>query len=156
MKKILFTGILLAAVSSCVPQKKYSDLENNYYITLNDQSRLNKELTLANHNIETLQNDLNKIKKELYIKDTALVNSQKLMNVSQNEFENMNLQLQSALNSSNQKSQTFFNQLKDKEKQFDELSKQKKDLEAKIESQNNEIMNLKKQILIKDIQEKAK
>ena len=156
MKKILYTFVVLATLTSCVSQKKFDDLQNNYYITLNDQSRLNKELTLANHTVETLQADMNKIKKELYIKDTALMNTQKLMNVSQNEFENMNLQLQSALNSSNQKSQTVIKQLKDKEAQYDELAKQKKELETKIEAQNNEIINLKKQILIKDIQEKAK
>lgn len=156
MKKIIYTFIVLVSISSCVPQKKFDDLENNYYSALNEQSRLNKELTLANHTIETLQNDLEKTKKELFVKDTALENAQKLMNVSQGEFESLMQQLQSALNSSNQKSQTFFNQLKDKEKQVDELLKQVKDLEAKVETQNNEIINLKKQILIKDIQEKVK
>ena len=156
MKKIIYAFIILAGVTSCVPQKKFDDLENNYYSALNEQSRLNKDLTLANHNIETLQNDLEKTKKELYVKDTALANAQKLMNVSQGEFEGLMQQMQSALNSSNQKSQTFFNQLKDKEKQVDDLMKQVKDLEAKVETQNNEIINLKKQILIKDIQEKVK
>lgn len=156
MKKIIYTLIVLATVASCVPQKKFDELENNYYMSLNEQSRLNKELTLANHNIETLQSDLEKTKKELFVKDTALANAQKLMNVSQGEFEGLMQQMQSALNSSNQKSQTFFNQLKDKEKQVEDLMKQKKELEDKVETQTNEIVNLKKQILIKEIQEKAK
>jgi len=155
MKKIILGLVVLTSVASCVPQKKFDDLENNYYSSLDEQSRLNKELTLANHNIETLNQQLDKTQKELYIKDTALINAQKLMNVSQKEFEGLLQEMHSALNSSSQKSQTFFNQLTDKEKQFEDLQKMNKDLEAKVETQNNEIIALKKQIFINDIQKKV-
>ncbi|RLZ11920.1 coiled-coil domain-containing protein [Faecalibacter macacae] len=156
MKKIIFSCIILAGITSCVPQKKFDDLENSYYTSLDEQGKLNKELTLANHTIETLQKDLDKTKKELYVKDTALDNAQKLMKISQSEFEGLLQEMHSALNSSSNKSQTFFNQLTDKEKQVEDLLKSQKDLEAKIEAQNNEILNLKKQIFVKEIQDQVK
>ena len=156
MKKIVLSCIVLAGITSCVPQKKFDELENNYYSALNEQSRLNKDLAVANHNIEALQKDLTRTKNELYIKDTALTNAQKLMNVSQSEFEGLLQEMHSALNSSSQKSQTFFNQLTEKEKQVTDLLQVQKDLEAKIETQNNEIINLKKQIFVKEIQDQVK
>ncbi|QTV06259.1 hypothetical protein [Faecalibacter bovis] len=156
MKKIIFSCVILAGITSCVPQKKFDDLENSYYASLDEQGKLNKELTLANHSIETLEKELDKTKKELYVKDTAFANAQRLMNVSQSEFEGLLQEMHSALNSSSQKSQTFFNQLTDKEKQVEELLKNQKELEAKIENQNNEIINLKKQIFVKEIQDKVK
>lgn len=156
MKKILLSCVVLAGITSCVPQKKYDELERAQYASLNEQGRLNKELTVANHNIESLKQQLEKVQKELFIKDTALANSQKLINTSQSEFEGLLQEMQSALNSSNQKSKTFFNQLTDKEKQVEDLLKNQKDLEAKIEAQTNEIVNLKKQIFVKDIQDKVK
>lgn len=155
MKKIILSLVVLASVASCVPQKKFDELENNYYGALDEQARLNKDLTVANHEIETLQEQLNKTQKELYVKDTALANAQRLMNVSQKEFENLLQEMHSALNSSSQKSQTFFDQLTDKEKQFEDLLKANKDLEKKVETQNNEIIALKKQIFVQDIQKKV-
>jgi len=156
MKKIVLSCVVLAGITSCVPQKKFDELQNTYFINLDEQARLNKELTLANHKIETLESDLSKTKNELAIKEEALDNAQKLMNGSQAEFENLLQEMQSALNSSNQKSQTFFNQANDKEKQVEDLLKQTKTLEEKIEAQNKEIIELKKQIFVKEIQEKVK
>ena len=78
------------------------------------------------------------------------------MKISQSEFEGLLQEMHSALNSSSNKSQTFFNQLTDKEKQVEDLLKSQKDLEAKIEAQNNEILNLKKQIFVKEIQDQVK
>ena len=156
MKKIILSCVVLAGITSCVPQKKFDELENNYFVALDQQSKANKELTLANHKIETLEENLAKTQKELYVKDTALINAQRLMNVSQSEFERLIQDMHSALNSSSQKSQTFFNQLTDKEKQVEDLLKQTKDLEAKIETQNNEIIALKKQIFVQEIQQKVK
>ena len=155
MKKIILSLVVLASVASCVPQKKFDELENNYYGALDEQARLNKDLTVANHEIETLKDQLNKTQKELYVKDTALANAQRLMNVSQKEFENLLQEMHSALNSSSQKSQTFFDQLTDKEKQFEDLLKANKELEKKVETQNNEIIALKKQIFVQDIQKKV-
>ncbi|MBF0596716.1 hypothetical protein [Faecalibacter rhinopitheci] len=156
MKKIIFSCIVLAGVTSCVPQKKFDELENSYYTSLNEQSRLNKDLSVANSKIENLEASLVKTQNELYIKDTALINAQRLMNVSQSEFENLLQQMHSALNSTSQKSETFFNQLNEKEKQVADLVKQTTELEAKIEKQNNEIIALKKQIFVKEIQEQVK
>lgn len=156
MKKILLSCVVLAGITSCVPQKKFDELERAHYSALNEQGRLNKELTLANHNLETLKQQLDKSQKELLVKDAALANSQKLINTSQSEFEGLLQEMQSALNSSNQKSKTFFNQLTDKEKQVEDLLKNQKDLETKIETQTNEIINLKKQIFVKEIQDKVK
>lgn len=156
MKKIILSCIVLAGITSCVPQKKFDELENNYYASLDEQARVTRDLTVANHKIESLEKDLAKTQQELYIKDTALTNAQRLMNVSQSEFEGLLQEMHSALNSTSQKSQTFFTQLTDKEKQVEDLLKQTKDLEAKIEAQNNEIISLKKQIFIKDIQEQVK
>ncbi|MBQ0147546.1 MAG: hypothetical protein KBS93_03715 [Flavobacteriaceae bacterium] len=156
MKKIIFSCIVLAGITSCVPQKKFDELENSYYTSLNEQSRLNKDLSVANSKIENLEASLVKTQNELYIKDTALINAQRLMNVSQSEFENLLQQMHSALNSTSQKSETFFNQLNEKEKQVADLVKQTTELEAKIEKQNNEIIALKKQIFVKEIQEQVK
>lgn len=156
MKKIILSCIVLATVASCVPQKKFDELENSYYTALDEQARLKTSLSVAENKIENLEAQLAKSQSELYVKDTALANAQKLMNVSQKEFEGLIQEMNSALNSSSQKSQTFFTQLTDKEKQVEALLKDKKDLEAKIETQNNEIINLKKQIFVKEIQDKVK
>lgn len=155
MKKLMI-ALVAVGMTSCVPQKKYDDLERSYYQSLDEQAAVTRKLTLADHSIETLSRELKTTKEELFVKDTALANVQKLMNVSQSEFDNLMQEMHLALNSSSEKTKTFFNQLTDKEKQTEDLIKKIKELEAKVETQNAEIIKLKREAFIQNIQEQVK
>ena len=87
MKKIILSCLTVFALTSCVPQKQFQELENNYYKALDDQSSTSKDLTLANLRIENLEKDLERTKKELYAKDTALVNTQRIIKATQKEYD---------------------------------------------------------------------
>ena len=64
-------------------------------------------------------------------------------------------ELYSALNSSGEKSKLFYTQMNDKEKQVADLTQKVKDFEAKLDAKDNEIFNLKKQILTIEINQKV-
>ena len=155
MKKIILSCLTVFALTSCVPQKQFQELENNYYKALDDQSSTSKDLTLANLRIENLEKDLERTKKELYAKDTALVNTQRIIKATQKEYDSSMQELYSALNSSGEKSKLFYTQLNDKEKQVADLTQKVKDLDAKLDAKDTEIFNLKKQILTMEINQKV-
>ena len=155
MKKIILSCLTVFAITSCVPQKQHQELENSYYKALDEQSNTSKELTLANLKIENLEKDLARTKSELYIKDTALANSQSMIRASQKEHETNFQELYSALNSSGEKSKLFYTQLNEKEKQVGDLTQKVKDLDAKIDAKDTEIFNLKRQLLTYEINQKV-
>ena len=155
MKKIILSCLTVFAITSCVPQKQHQELENSYYKALDEQSNTSKELTLANLKIENLEKDLARTKSELYIKDTALANSQSMIRASQKEHETNLQELYSALNSSGEKSKLFYTQLNEKEKQVGDLTQKVKDLDAKIDAKDTEIFNLKRQLLTYEINQKV-
>ncbi|WP_313383721.1 hypothetical protein [Chishuiella sp.] len=155
MKKIVLSCLTVFAITSCVPQKQYQDLENNYYKALDDQSNTSKDLTLANLKIENLEKDMELAKNELYRKDTALSNAQAMIKQAQKEHDTNLQELYSALNSSGEKSKLFYNQLSEKEKLANDLSQKVKDLEEQIDAKDTEIFNLKRQILTLEINQKV-
>ncbi|WP_312556092.1 hypothetical protein [Empedobacter brevis] len=155
MKKIVLCCLTVFAIASCVPQKQHQELEANYYKALDDQANTSKDLTLANLKIENLEKDLERTKRELYIRDTALSNAQSMIRISQKEHDTNLQELYSALNSSGEKSKLFYTQLNEKEKQVTELTQKLKDMEAKIDQKDTEIFNLKRQILTQEINQKV-
>ncbi|WP_313374107.1 hypothetical protein [Chishuiella sp.] len=155
MKKIVLSCLTVFAITSCVPQKQYQDLENNYYKALDDQSNTSKDLTLANLKIENLEKEMELSKNELYRKDTALSNTQAMIKQVQKEHDSNLQELYSALNSSGEKSKLFYNQLNEKETLVNDLTQKVKDLEAQIDAKDTEIFNLKRQILTLEINQKV-
>lgn len=155
MKKIVLSCLTVFAITSCVPQKQYQELEGNYYKALDEQSNTAKELTLANLKVENLEKNLEYSKNELYRKDTALSNAQAMIRASQQEHDTNLQELYSALNSSGEKSKLFYTQLNEKEKQVTELTQKVTDFEEKIDAKDTEIFNLKRQILTLEINQKV-
>lgn len=131
MKKGLFSLITLATFATCVPLKKYNDLEDRYYLLMQEKNNFEGKLS-------DLDNILTQKNEEIAQLQQELTNKQTELDEQQNAFEALAQDSSKELQDNIEKNRDLLNQLA---KTRSDLTSKETELQAKIK-RINELENL--------------
>ncbi|WP_068596380.1 OmpA family protein [Vaginella massiliensis] len=131
MKKTCLCLLSLAAISSCVPLKKYNDLEDRYYLLLQEKNNFQTQMNDLENALLQKDNELAQLNQELQ-------NKQAELDELQNAFEALAQDSSKDLQDNIDKNRDLLDQLATTRS---ELTAKEAELSAKI-NQINELENL--------------
>ncbi len=146
MKKVIVSLIVLSSISACVPLKKYNDLEDRYYLLMQEKNNFQDKINEIENLLAQRDEEITQLKQEV-------ANKQAELDEQQNAFEALAQDSSKELQDNINKNQDLLDQLS---KTRSELSSKESELAAKIKrvneleglltQQRQAISNLKKSI----------